>query len=111
MAWPSIEDPSEISAAWFKGQKKTRFETGRQISRAMHNTGRRRWNLVWQSMSQTDLDALLTAAESDTGETFSWTHPLTAESYTVGYAAEEITFKLSGKSVNRYEVRVALEEH
>jgi len=110
MAWPSIAAPTRIQAKHIKGQHKSKMETGRVISGAKHVVGMLSLTLYWDAMTQTDLNSLLAAHESDAGGTFSWTHPLTNVTYTVGYAEDEIAHDLSGAKVNRYEVQVALEQ-
>jgi len=70
----------------------------------------RAWTLFWSAMTQSDLDSLLSAFGTDQGSTFTWTHPLTSTSYTVGYGADQIDFDISGERVNRYEVSVDLEQ-
>ncbi|MDA8139025.1 MAG: hypothetical protein M0036_10265 [Desulfobacteraceae bacterium] len=110
MAWPSIAAPTRISAKHHKGQYKSKMETGRVLSGAKHVVGLRSFELYWDAMTQADLDALISAHESDAGGTFSWTHPLTAVTYTVGYAEDEIAYDLSGAKVNRYVVQVSLEQ-
>ena len=110
MAWPSIAAPSRISAQYVKSVYRSRYETGRPLSRAASTKGRRKWDLSWTAMTQSDLDDLIAAFEADTGGTFSWTHPLTSESFTVGYASDQVNFDISGERVNRYEVSVSLQE-
>ena len=110
MAWPIIPAPTKITARYVKAQHKSRFETGRVLSRAKHARGRRVWELSWTALSQAHLELLLAAFEADQGGVFDWTHPLTLQTHTVGYGADEIEHTLEGIRVDRHDVKVSLEE-
>lgn len=110
MAWPAIQKPSHLRGQLYKKQFKSSAETGRVKSRAAHLSTKLRFTLTWASMTQTDLDLLFTAFNSDQGKTFTWNHPWSNTAYTMAYANNGIEFELSHEKQGHYQVVIELEE-
>lgn len=79
--WPSISLPSKIEEELYKPQVETEFEANYSASRPISSRATRRWNLSWNSMSQTDLDTLQTFFIVNMGIAFTWTNPRNSTTY------------------------------
>lgn len=106
--WPSIAAPSNIRDINQKGQIRSDFDAGYVQSRAKWTRTRRKFELSWNAMSNTDKETLMTFFENNLGDTFAWIHPLSGTSYTVRFTEENIEAKYI--PYNRWQVSLILEE-
>lgn len=90
MTWPDIQDPAKVVEKFTKAQIKSRFESGKQISRPKHTRGRYQWSLEWTALHEDDWALLKLAFNSDIGTSFEWTHPRSQITYTVRYAEDTL---------------------
>ena len=90
MAFPSIRTPSSISQYPYKAQIKTEFENGKVSSRARATSSRWVFSLSWEALGQTDYATLCTYFNTMQGSTFSWTHPVTSQTFTVRFSENQL---------------------
>lgn len=108
MAWPDIATPDDVRQRITKKQVRSPFEAGYVQSMALHTRSRRKFSLSWEFMSSSDLSTLETYFENNIGSTFSWTHPISGTTYTVGFTENYIDSR--NVFSDYYSVSVTLEE-
>jgi len=106
--WPAIMTPSTITERLQKNQIKTDFSAGYVLSRPKWTRSRKTFELSWPTMIDADKQTLQTFFNDNLGDTFTWTHPLTAAVYTVRFGDDELSFEYV--PVDLWQIRVALEE-
>lgn len=94
-AWPSIKNPDNgFEEDVYLPVVRTEFEGNYVQTRVRAGRERRRWNLSWNMMSETDyllLDAFFLANQ---GISFTWTHPKTSASYTCFFSGDSLKSRL-----------------
>lgn len=107
--WPAIANPvAPMGEEIVYPQVRTTFENGSVQSRSQWSRARRRFTLRWPAMSPAHwllLDAFFLANQ---GLTFTWTHPVTATSYTVRF--QDDALKSDVITMDRRSVELVLEE-
>ena len=89
--WPSIQEPSyPIDEEIYKPQVRTEFESGAVQSRARVTAGKERWTLQWPGMPEADYQTLMAFFETNQGDTFTWTHPVTSTAYTARFSDDRL---------------------
>lgn len=109
-AWPSIQLPSVGSDEDdVIEQLEAPAESGYvQSRRKFTKAGREKFNLRWDRMPEADYQTLRTFRRTYIGTNFTWTHPVTAASYTVGFVGNSLA---SSHPVDNYRtVECTLED-
>lgn len=100
--WPNISLPSKIEEELYKPQIETEFEANYSASRATSSRAIRRWNLIWNSLSQNDLDVLQTFFIANMGSSFNWTNPRNSITYNCRFTGNSIKASSAGISGGVY---------
>ena len=90
--WPNIQNPSGLAEKPTKGQIRSDFEAGYVYSRAKWTRARKRFDLTWDSMTNSDKNTLETFFNNNLGSTFTWEHPVSGTTYTVRFSDDSIDF-------------------
>lgn len=109
--WPDIEDPSGLRESPQKGQIKSDFEAGYVQSRPKFTRTRKRFELSWDAMSNSDKETLETFFDDNLGDTFTWDNPISTASdpsHTVRFVNDSLEF--SYRPHNYWQISIELEE-
>jgi hypothetical protein len=90
--WPSIRtsDWELFREKPKKRQIRTPFEAGYVQTGAAATQLKMEFKLGWKWLLRTDYDTLVTFFDNNQGTTFTWTHIITAASYTCGWMQDEL---------------------
>lgn len=89
-AFPDIKTPNSYSETPTKSQIKSEFENGDVISRPRYSRGRMTMTIGWDNLPNSDYTTLKEFFYDNQGLTFTWTHPITSEDYTVRFSDDDI---------------------
>lgn len=106
--WPDIEDPSGLKEAPQKGQIKSDFENGYVQSRPKFTRVRKKFELSWETMTNSDKETLEAFFDDNLGGVFGWTHPISDSTYTVRFTNDSLDF--SYQPHNYWQISIELEE-
>jgi len=108
MAWPSIAAPTYTTGGEvYRPQIRTEFEGNYVQARPRSTRATRRWNLVWNAMTNADFETLDAFFIANIGVTFPWTEPITSTSYTVRFSEDSL--KWSHSDLGHRAVTVGIE--
>jgi hypothetical protein len=90
---------------------KSQFEDGAVLSRARFTTTKKKWNVQYNYLTDTDKSLLETLQETVMvgADTFNWTNPEDSSTYPVRLA-EPIQFKMEPRELDLWEARLTLVE-
>lgn len=109
-SWPSIANPIfPLEGHLRREQVRSTSDAGYVHSRPKWTRARGSWTLKWTRLSASDLATLSAFFAANAGDTFTWTHPATATTYTVRFAEDELG-QYSLVSPGWYELTVQIEE-
>lgn len=108
--WPSIINPDwdGLEETNHYPLHKTDSEAGYSITRPSALRSKLQLKLRWSAMPELDYQTLKTFFEANQGGTFSWTHPVSNETYTVRFTSDDLIG--STKSFGFRHVECALGE-
>jgi hypothetical protein len=90
MSWPTIATPAYGSEGEsLRPQIRSEMEGGYAQTRAMYTRATKKFRLHWNALSTADLTLLISAYESDAGNSFTWTD-LDGTSRTVRYVGDSL---------------------
>jgi len=89
-AWPSIKAPDSLADDVKNPVVRTEYETGAVQTRVRFSTARSVFTLSWRSMTEADYQTLLTFFLANQALEITWTHPISAVSYTVRFQGDEL---------------------
>lgn len=110
-AWPTLPTPSwGLEEEYYKPQVRTEFEQNYVQSRPAVTSGKHRWpNLGWSLLSETDYQSLETFFETNQGNSFTFTHPMSGVSYTCRFSSDSIRSRFKSPGW-RMDVQCPIEE-
>lgn len=106
--WPEIKEPTSLQERLKKGQLIADFEAGYVQSTAKWTRSRKIFEMTWSGMTDSDKETLESFFDSSLGSAFTWTHPLSGQTYTVMFAYDE--FPARYVPLNHWRVELTLEE-
>lgn len=93
--WPTIQTPNVgTKEETVLAQVRTEFEGGYVQSRPLYTRGRDRLTLVWNALPEADYQTLRTFFIANQGDSFTWTHPLTATSMTMRFTGDSLSGRI-----------------
>jgi len=105
VAFPSIAAPTYTTGGEvYRPQIRTEFEGNYVQSRPRSTRATRRWTLVWNAMTEADYGTLDAFFITNIGTTFSWTEPVTSNSYTVRFSGDSLKWQHVNKRVRSVSV-------
>ena len=110
-AFPSIANPSRgLEEETYLPQIKSEFEANYVQVRKSATRDRSKWNLVWNVLSETDYQTLLTFFKANQGLSFTWTHPVSLATYTCVFSTSSLKGKVGRYPNTREGVTLPIEE-
>jgi len=110
-AFPSIANPSRgLEEVVYLPKIKTEFENNYVQTRKTATRDRSKWTLVWNTLSETDYQSLLTFFKANQGLSFTWTHPVSLSVYTCVFSSDELKGKVGKYPNTRENVTLPIEE-
>ena len=109
-SWPAIATCSVgAEEELYFPQIKQEFEANYVQSRKKATRNRKRWQLSWSAMTETDYQLLQAFFVANQGASFTWTHPTSGTNYTCIFSGDSIKSKIYTTNL-RTDVQCPIEE-
>lgn len=90
-AWPTTKPDYPLGEKTILPQVRTEFEAGYVMSRPRCTRSRGKWTCTWKLMLEAEYQNLLLHFQANQGDSWTWTHPVTAATYTVRYSGDDLS--------------------
>lgn len=106
-SWPSISNPDfGLKETVYRPQVRQEFESNYVQSRPRTTRATKRWALSWAALTEADYQTLLTFFNTYQGSSFTWTHPVSAVSYTCRFSGDTLESEITLTGYRRVSLQI-----
>lgn len=87
-----IGDPSQLEGKVKSYRVMKTSDAGYTRIRPIGSTPKHEWTLIWDTMTETEFDTLVTFFETYYAQSFNWTHPTTSTVYEVYFVNDDLEY-------------------